>query len=67
MDNIMQEIGKLQDDYRELLDKKSLTKRAMCNLVIPFRDKYKLTDFQVLSIARNELSISEISSLLIKC
>ena len=41
-----------------------LTKKAMCDLVVPFRDKYKLTDLQALMVARNELSISEIADLL---
>ena len=41
-----------------------MTKKAICDLVIPFRDKYNLTDLQALQIARNELSMSEIAELL---
>ena len=64
MKNLMKEVGKLQDDYKKLIDEKRLSKKAMCDLVIPFRDKYSLTDLQALQIARNELSISEIANLL---
>ena len=64
MENLMKEVGKLQDDYQILIDEKRLTKKAMCELVIPFRDKYKLTDLQALMVARNEMSISEIADLL---
>lgn len=46
------------------LDEKKLSKKNMCDLVIPFRDKYNLTDSQALQIARNELSIAEINDLL---
>lgn len=66
MNNQILEVGKLQDQYKELISLKKLTKKAMCDLVIPFRDKYALTDSQALSIARNEISISEIATLLVK-
>lgn len=56
MDNIMSDIAQL--------DEKKLSKKNMCDLVIPFRDKYNLTDSQALQIARNELSIAEINDLL---
>ena len=41
-----------------------VSKKAICNLVIPFRDKYNLTDLQALQIARNELSVAEIADIL---
>jgi hypothetical protein len=66
MENLMREIGELQNDYRKLVNGKKLTKRAMCNLVIPFRNKYNLTDLQALQVARNELSILEMADLLLK-
>ena len=47
----------------ETLAVKEFTKKAMCNLVIPFRDKYNLTDLQALQVARNELSVMEMQSL----
>ena len=57
----LNEIVKLQKRYQKLVDDKKLTKRAMCELVIPFREKYSLSDLEALKIARNELTISEIS------
>lgn len=66
MENLLLEIGELQKGYQNLLRTKKLTKKAMCNLVIPFRDKYNLTDLQALQVARNELSILEIADLLLE-
>ena len=57
---IMKEIAELQEKYQSLIDSRKLTKKAMCELCIPFRDKYKLSDLQCLQIARDELSLSEI-------
>ena len=39
------------------------TKKNMCDLIVPLRDKHGLTDRQVLSIARNEFTLEEISQL----
>lgn len=64
MTDLMQEVGELQSEYQKLIDERRLTKKAMCDLVIPFRDKHKLTDIQALQIARAELSIKEISDML---
>ena len=63
MDNIFKEIGKLQEEYENLVKSKKLTKKAMCDLCIPFRDKYGLSDLQTLQIARKELDIPEIIAL----
>lgn len=65
MENLLQEIGELQNKYQNLLRTKKLTKKAMCNLVIPFRDKYNLTDLQALQVARNELSVMEMAKLIL--
>lgn len=62
--SIMREVAELQKEYQKLIDEKRLTKRAMCDLCIPFRDKYGLTDLQALRIARNEMDLSEIVDLL---
>lgn len=35
-------------------------KKNMCAILAPLRDKYGLTDRQVLAVARNELSLEEI-------
>lgn len=64
MENLLREIGNLQKSYQELYRNNKLTKKAICNLVIPFRDKYNLTDLQALQITRNELSVAEIADLL---
>lgn len=63
MNNVMNDIGELQMNYQSLIGEGRMTKKAMCKLVIPFRDKYGLTDLQALQIARNELTIAEINSL----
>ena len=63
MDNIFKEIGELQEEYESLVKSKKLTKKAMCDLCIPFRDKYSLSDLQTLQIARKELDIPEIIAL----
>lgn len=62
--NPLVEAGNLQDAYEELVVAKRLTKKAMCDLCVPFRDKYKLSDRQTLEIARRELTLSQISELL---
>ena len=64
VENLFREVGNLQNNYQELCRSNKLSKKAICNLVIPFRDKYHLTDLQALQIARNELSILEIADLL---
>lgn len=61
---ILKEIGELQESYQNLLGSKRFTKKDLCDLVIPFRDKYHLTDLEALQITRNEISIKEISILL---
>lgn len=59
MVNIL-EIAKLQDDYAALLRGKRLSKKAICDICVPFRDKAGLTDSQTLQIARCELSLTDI-------
>ena len=66
MNEILIEAGKLQDEYDNLVSAGRLTKRAMCDLCIPFRDKYSLTDLQTLQIARRELNITQIAYLIVK-
>lgn len=39
------------------------TKKNMCDLLVPLRDKHGLTDRQVLQVARDELSLEEIAEL----
>ena len=42
------------------------TKKMMCDILVPLRDKFSLTDLQTLQIARNELSLEQISLIEIK-
>ena len=54
----------IQKAYRKLISGEvPFTKKNMCNLLVPLRDKYNLTDRQVLAVARNELSLEEIAAL----
>ena len=62
----MNEVGNLQKSYNSLIENGKLTKKAMCDLVVPFRDKYGLSDLQALMIARNEMSIPEMEELMNK-
>ena len=62
--SVMREVAQLQESYQALVDEKRLSKRAMCSLCIPFRNKYGLTDLQTLRIARKEVELSEMVDLL---
>lgn len=57
---ILKNIVNLQNGYKSLVDSQKLTKKALCDLCIPFRDKYGLADSQTLRLARNEMSLNEI-------
>lgn len=59
----LKEVAVLQSEYQQLL-KKGITKKAMCELVIPFRDKWGLSDAEALSIARNEISLSHVCEMM---
>ena len=61
---IMREVAELQTEYQRLIDEKRLTKREICDLCIPFRDKYGLKDSQALRIIRKEMDLSEMADLL---
>lgn len=61
--DFFKEASALQDNYQKLIDEKKLTKKAMCDLCVPFRDKYGLTDLQTLRIARREMDLSEMVAL----
>lgn len=63
MEKLFKQIAEMQRQYQNLIDTKSLTKKAMCDLCVPFRDKYGLTDLQTLRIARKEIGIPEIIDL----
>lgn len=58
------EVEQLQIRYQTLMDSGRVTKADICQLVIPFRDKYKLNDMQALEIARANLTPKQINELL---
>lgn len=60
----IREAAAMQEEYRRLVDGRKLTKKAMCELCAPFRDKYGLTDLQTLRIARREMDLMEMVDLL---
>lgn len=60
---LIHNIAELQRQYMRLKDSKILTKQNICDLCIPFRDKYGLTDLETLRIARGEMNILEIDNL----
>ena len=62
-DKLFKQIAEMQRQYQNLIDTKSLTKKALCDLCVPFRDEYGLTDLQTLMIARKEIGIPEIVDL----
>ena len=59
----IKDIVELQENYKELVETKTLSKRKLCELCIPFRDKFGLTDIETLRIARNEITLKEIEKL----
>lgn len=59
----VKDIVDLQESYKELVETKTLSKRKLCELCIPFRDKFGLTDIETLKIARNEITLKEIEKL----
>lgn len=66
MNDLMNDVATLQREYDRLKFSESLSKKNICDLVIPFRDKYGLKDYEALAIARSELSLAEINDLLNK-
>ncbi len=62
--NALIDAAVMQEEYRRLTAEKKLSKKAICALCVPFRDKYGLTDLQTLRIAREETSLMEMLQLL---
>ena len=60
----MRKVAELQEAYQRLIDEKRLPKRAMCDLCIPFWDKYGLKDSQALRITRKEMDLAKMLDLL---
>lgn len=64
--NWIDDVISVQSMYDKLMTEKCFTKKNLCNAVVWFRDKYKLNDLEALQIARKELSLAEIKSILSK-
>lgn len=62
--NALREAAVMQEEYQRLTAEKKLSKKAICALCVPFRDKYGLTDLQTLRIAREEMSLMAMLQLL---
>lgn len=60
----LEDIANVQKAWCKLVADKKLTKRAMCDLVIPFRDKYNLPDSVAIAIARGDYDTQKIYALL---
>lgn len=60
----MRDAAVMQKEYQRLVDTRKLSKKAMCELCVPFRDKYGLTDLQTLRIARGDMDLMEMVELL---
>lgn len=54
------DVNRLQVEYQKVLKSPRLTKKAICNLCVPFRDKYGLSDSQTLLIARQQVDLDYI-------
>ena len=57
----LSDIIEIQKVYKAL---GNFTKKQLCDVMIPYRDKFELADREVLAIARNELTLEEIDKLL---
>lgn len=57
-------VADLQNRYKFLM-KHGMSKKQLCDLVIPFRDRWGLTDKQALAIARGEVSLQEVAKLMV--
>lgn len=60
MAEFMKAAAELQEKYQTLVRTEQLSKKALCELCVPFRDRYKLTDLQTLRIARREYDLSQL-------
>lgn len=61
--NMYKDASSMQKAYKKMVNTNTLTKKAVCELCVPFRDKYQLSDLQTLRIAREEMSLMELTEL----
>ena len=54
------DIDRVQDEYKAMKGGvKPFTKKALCELCVPFRDRYGLTDHDAISIASQRMALKE--------
>ncbi|WP_373124788.1 hypothetical protein [Blautia producta] len=54
------DVNQLQLEYERLRNSVKISKKDICNLCIPFMDKYGLSDAQTLLIARKQVGLDYI-------
>lgn len=54
------DVNQLQLEYERLRNSVKISKKDICNLCVPFRDKYGLSDAQTLLIARKQVGLDYI-------
>lgn len=57
--DILMDIGLTRNKYDSFKKQRVLTKRHIIDIVVPFRDRYKLSDDKALAIIRDKISIKK--------
>lgn len=57
-------ITELQKEWEILKQSGNMTKEKICDLCVPFRYQFNLTELEVLKLARNEMPLKEIEKLI---
>lgn len=61
--NMLNESFELQKQYHNMYVSNRITKKSMCDLVIPFKEKYSLTDHEALNIVKGFTSTKKIMNM----
>lgn len=57
--DILMDIGLTREKYDSFKKQRVLTKQHIIDIVVPFRDRYKLSDDKALAIIREKMSIKK--------
>ncbi|PWM79923.1 MAG: hypothetical protein DBY41_06805 [Clostridium sp.] len=57
--DILVDIGLTKNKYDSFKKQRVLTKQHIIDIVVPFRDKYKLSDDKALAIIKDKMSIKK--------
>lgn len=57
--DILMDIGLTRSKYDSFKKQRVLTKQHIIDIVVPFRDRYKLSDDKALEIIRDKMSIKK--------